>query len=689
MADRVTTGLYPFDPQGNNPANLITGERQTLQTPGIDDFYFIIPFAAPFFADSLKVYNDQNNQLYIEGVDYQTGHRFIEAMDSIGREICGSIRIMRRNITGIVRLEYRTLGGQWGFNDAAILAELSNRQFNPLIRSWGQIDTLPATFPPLPHDQVIDDLVGSDDLLGGLDSIAAAIEAAAAGSTDQHINDHNNPHQVTAAQVGLGSVANLPLADQPQSEAGVSNAAYMTPLRVSQAIAKLALLPLGTHTNDHNNPHATTKTQVGLGNVPNFTVATDQEAVDPSHNDRFMTPYTTALLLQSGNDGARLDALETMIEEHTADHNNPHQVTAAQVGAYTTADVDQMLAGFQADDTSRFAGLTDAEWRLTLPSFDDLQTTIEKIGSEYGVAAGNIAGVDTSIVNPEETRSPIACYAGSGRFVIVFDNGESYEIPQPALLSSETNLEPIRFSIRDNAAYVITDEGYITAVGSTIVPTPVAYLESNGVPPTNKPVAIYAQATFVYLLLNDGTVVKYTSSGVAQVATDVTLMYSAMYGPEKTILIKNSGAIVALGDNSYGSLMTTALTGLTDIVDLTITNDETYIRFTDNRLRAWSQVLTGGTFVITSIVLPIDQANDVLTISGLATHFGLLKVDGSVIMRGDNTYYQCNIDPGFGPYLEIAAGLNYTVTINETGEVHYWGIDDTNKFTIPATFEGA
>ncbi|MBG7006393.1 hypothetical protein I5G20_13505, partial [Pseudomonas aeruginosa] len=128
------TGLYPFDPNGTNPQNFIKGERQTLQVPDGDDYYFIIPFAAPFFVDSLRLFNPLTNQTYVEGVDYLIGHWFIEAMESIGRPIAGSIRIMKRSINAMIGMDYRTIGGQWGFSNQQILAELARKQYNPLIR---------------------------------------------------------------------------------------------------------------------------------------------------------------------------------------------------------------------------------------------------------------------------------------------------------------------------------------------------------------------------------------------------------------------------------------------------------------------------------------------------------------------------------------------------------------------------
>lgn len=53
-----------------------------------------------------------------------------------------------------------------------------------------------------------------------------------------HTDDYNNPHRVTKAQVGLGSVLNYGLATQTEAEVGTANDKYMTPLRTKQAINK-------------------------------------------------------------------------------------------------------------------------------------------------------------------------------------------------------------------------------------------------------------------------------------------------------------------------------------------------------------------------------------------------------------------------------------------------------------------
>ena len=50
-----------------------------------------------------------------------------------------------------------------------------------------------------------------------------------------HLADKNNPHKVTAAQVGLGNVQNFGLATEDEAKQGINNAKYMTP-SLTQAV---------------------------------------------------------------------------------------------------------------------------------------------------------------------------------------------------------------------------------------------------------------------------------------------------------------------------------------------------------------------------------------------------------------------------------------------------------------------
>jgi len=137
------------------------------------------------------------------------------------------------------------------------------------------------------HDELRQYIQYEDGLLR--DSITALD-----GRFQAHAQDQGNPHQTTKAQVGLGSVDNYETASQPEAEAGALNNRFMTPLRTAQAISQQALEPLNAHKADHSNPHQTTKAQVGLSLVDNYATATQTEAELGALGTRFMTPLRTA-----------------------------------------------------------------------------------------------------------------------------------------------------------------------------------------------------------------------------------------------------------------------------------------------------------------------------------------------------------------------------------------------------------
>lgn len=58
-------------------------------------------------------------------------------------------------------------------------------------------------------------------------------------SLTTHTKDIENPHKVTAEQVGLGDVANYNIASQAEAEAGTAADKYMTPQRTKQAIRSI------------------------------------------------------------------------------------------------------------------------------------------------------------------------------------------------------------------------------------------------------------------------------------------------------------------------------------------------------------------------------------------------------------------------------------------------------------------
>ena len=133
------------------------------------------------------------------------------------------------------------------------------------------------------------------------------VEQASKVDFQNHLDDHNNPHGVTKTQVGLGNVTNVEQASKREFDA---------------------------HTTNRNNPHNVTKSQVGLANVTNVEQASK---ADFDAHSRDTTKHITQQERISWNSKADGRALT----DHTANRNNPHGVTKTQVGLSNVVNVEQ------------------------------------------------------------------------------------------------------------------------------------------------------------------------------------------------------------------------------------------------------------------------------------------------------------------------------------------------------------
>lgn len=103
-------------------------------------------------------------------------------------------------------------------------------------------------------------------------SRAKDAEKSNADSLATHSANQSNPHAVTKEQVGLGNVPNVTTNDQTPSYTESSTLSALTNgEKLSIAFGKIAkaISSLISHLANTSNPHKVTKSQVGLGNVDN------------------------------------------------------------------------------------------------------------------------------------------------------------------------------------------------------------------------------------------------------------------------------------------------------------------------------------------------------------------------------------------------------------------------------------
>lgn len=128
-------------------------------------------------------------------------------------------------------------------------------------------------------DQV-DNTSDANKPVSTLQSIAIADAKQSGVDADSHLEEHksdkNNPHGVTASQVGLDKVPNVTTNDQTPTYTEASMLAGLTSgekLSVAFGKIKKAITDLISHLDNKSNPHSVTASQIGLGNVSNTSDA--------------------------------------------------------------------------------------------------------------------------------------------------------------------------------------------------------------------------------------------------------------------------------------------------------------------------------------------------------------------------------------------------------------------------------
>lgn len=320
--------VYPFDPTGTSSANRISNEQKVITAVNFRKYHYVIPDFAPFFKNNFQIkiqYEDGTVRDLVEGRDYYFSNQFIDASRACAKPVYGSISFLDTSLYGIMTISYNTVGGMWNLTPQEILRILAEEMRNPRITTWEQITYLPERFPVVDHEWDLVDMVGAKEVVASIDGVTQAIYASNAGGLGAHINNLDNPHSVTKAQVGLGAVQNYGISTQLQATTGLINTAYMTPLRTREAINTFGAVLVSAHSSRIDNPHGVTKAQVGLSSVDNNPTANNQEALAGVATNRFMTP---------ANVRAVLDAGLTASVAHAANKQNPHDVTKAQVGLF-------------------------------------------------------------------------------------------------------------------------------------------------------------------------------------------------------------------------------------------------------------------------------------------------------------------------------------------------------------------
>ncbi len=319
----MPTITYPLDITGVSPLNLVTDEQHAVTEANFWNYNFIVPHCAPFFITNLKVrhYNLTEVVELVEGIDYFPTLQYIGATRSIGRVLYGAITLNRTITSGIVSIDYQTLGGEWIANRDIVLRNLAEIVYNPRLTVWETVTDKQAVFPPMDHEQDLDTLYGLKELIDSILGVGNVIvENRDQLGIVKHLTNYDNPHKVSKEQLGIPRIGNWGMATNEQIDEHIDTESLINPSTLHYALSSYR-----SGINDINerlnllttqlNNHTLDSDAHGLAIVRQSIVETQGE----------LQAFKLAI-------SQTLYTLSQSINSHISDIENPHDVTKAQIG---------------------------------------------------------------------------------------------------------------------------------------------------------------------------------------------------------------------------------------------------------------------------------------------------------------------------------------------------------------------
>ena len=206
-------------------------------------------------------------------------------------------------------------------------------------------------------------------------------------SLEEHISDTANPHAVTKSQVGLGNVPNVATNNQTPTYTAASTLATLVSgekLSVSMGKIMKAITDLISHIGNKSNPHAVTAAQVGLGNVNN--TADNTKSVNHAATADSLTGLTATVTELNYTDGVTSN-IQTQLNGKAAS-THEHDYLPLSGGTLTGNLTGKYITGTWLQATSSANQNTAATKVATIdPSGWIYYRTPAQIISDAGVTA--------------------------------------------------------------------------------------------------------------------------------------------------------------------------------------------------------------------------------------------------------------------------------------------------------------
>lgn len=318
---------YDLDLTGKNPNNLVSGEIHTV--PNDNQYAFATDYG-PFYSDSVKVTVKDTGVVLTQGVDYECLYLYADATQASGKPVTAVIHILNKSINADLLVDYQVVGGRFSSNAYALEELIAQLQIDNRSISWENIANKPLTFPPAPHLHAATDLYGLEWVVDALGELTQAVLLGDVASHDQIYLRIATVKKQLQDQIDQNQKDNTARMDQIQSDMDAMDTRLTNQLNALSSV-------VSAHINNKNNPHEVTTTQInavptsrtinGKALTQNIVLsASDVNAYSKTETDTKVTALQNADTQLQNN----INAANNNINAHANRRDNPHGVSAGQ-----------------------------------------------------------------------------------------------------------------------------------------------------------------------------------------------------------------------------------------------------------------------------------------------------------------------------------------------------------------------
>jgi hypothetical protein len=321
---------YGLDVTGKNPDNLVSGEIHTVP---LDNKYAFATDYGPFYSDSVKITVKDTGVVLTQGTDYECLYLYVDAVQASGKPVTAVIHVLNKSINGDLLLDYQVVGGPYSSNAYALEELIALLGIDNRAVAWENIGNKPLVFPPAPHLHAATDLYGLEWVVDAINELTQAVLLGDVASHDQIYLRIATVKKQLQDNIDANQQANTARMDQIQADMESMDT------RLTNAINALSSV-VSAHINNKNNPHNVTVDQiqaVPTSRTINGKALTQNIVLSPSdvgsYSKAESDATTTALQNADAQLQTNISAVQNNLNVHAARTDNPHQVNWSQSGA--------------------------------------------------------------------------------------------------------------------------------------------------------------------------------------------------------------------------------------------------------------------------------------------------------------------------------------------------------------------